>query len=185
MARRSFKDSRRDVPSRSPFSGSGRRSLSWCAEAIIMYDQRSPVPVWDKLAGTTTLTAERSAVIKQTYLLFGLSVFSALVGGYIGATSETLARFFSGWMGWIAAILLLKHSSPNCNCGTPQPGAGHNGPRRGRVYIGHCHLAAVMGGSHRGTRTYPFRTSDHSLRIRRSYSVCDDYETHLFLPQEA
>jgi modulator of FtsH protease len=73
-----------------------------------MYDQRSPVPVWDKLAGTTTLTAERSAVIKQTYLLFGLSVFSALVGGYIGATSETLARFFSGWMGWIAAILLLN-----------------------------------------------------------------------------
>src|SRR3954449_7027361 len=90
------------------FSGSGRRSLSWCAEAIIMYDQRSPVPVWDKLAGTTTLTAERSAVIKQTYLLFGLSVFSALVGGYIGATSETLARFFSGCMGLIAAILLLN-----------------------------------------------------------------------------
>jgi modulator of FtsH protease len=46
--------------------------------------------------------------VKQTYLLFGLAVFSGLVGGYIGATSETLARFFSGWIGWIAALLLLN-----------------------------------------------------------------------------
>ncbi len=63
---------------------------------------------WDKLTGTTPLTAQSAAVIKQTYLLFGLSVFSALAGGYIGATSETLARFFSGWLGWIFAILLLN-----------------------------------------------------------------------------
>lgn len=63
---------------------------------------------WDKLTGTIPLTAQSAAVIKQTYLLFGLSVFSALAGGYIGATSETLARFFSGWLGWIFAILLLN-----------------------------------------------------------------------------
>jgi modulator of FtsH protease len=47
-------------------------------------------------------------VIKQTYLLFGLAVFSAMAGGYVGATSETLARFFSTWIGWIAALLLLN-----------------------------------------------------------------------------
>ena len=64
--------------------------------------------VWDKLTGSTSLTAQNAAVIKQTYILFGLSVFSALAGGYIGATSDTLARFFSGWMGWIVAILLLN-----------------------------------------------------------------------------
>jgi modulator of FtsH protease len=64
--------------------------------------------VLDKLTGTIPLTTHQAAVIKQTYLLFGLSVFSALAGGYIGATSETLARFFSGWLGWIAAILLLN-----------------------------------------------------------------------------
>ncbi len=63
---------------------------------------------WNKLTATTPLTAQGAAVIKQTYLLFGLSVFSALAGGYIGATSDTLARFFSGWLGWIAAILLLN-----------------------------------------------------------------------------
>ncbi|MGC2657984.1 MAG: Bax inhibitor-1 family protein [Bryobacteraceae bacterium] len=54
------------------------------------------------------MTDHRAAVIKQTYMLFSLAVFSALAGGYIGATSETLARFFSGWTGWIAAILLLN-----------------------------------------------------------------------------
>ena len=71
------------------------------------YQQQQP-SVWDKLTSTTPLTAQSAAVIKQTYLLFGLSVFSALAGGYIGATSETLARFFSGWLGWIAAIVLLN-----------------------------------------------------------------------------
>lgn len=70
------------------------------------YEQQTST--WDKLTGTVPLTAQSAAVIKQTYLLFSLSVFSALAGGYIGATSETLARFFSGWLGWIVAIVLLN-----------------------------------------------------------------------------
>jgi modulator of FtsH protease len=63
---------------------------------------------WDNLSGTTSLTTHTAAVVKQTYLLFGLAVFSAMAGGYIGATSETLARFFSSWIGWIVALLLLN-----------------------------------------------------------------------------
>lgn len=73
-----------------------------------MYDYSPQTSVWDKLSGTTPLTERGAVVIKQTYLLFGLSVFTAIAGGYVGATSETLARFFSGWIGWIAAILLLN-----------------------------------------------------------------------------
>jgi len=61
-----------------------------------------------KLTGTIDLTANQASVIKQTYLLLGVSVFCAIAGGYIGATSETLVRFFSTWVGWIAAILLLN-----------------------------------------------------------------------------
>jgi modulator of FtsH protease len=72
------------------------------------YDGNPQTSVWDKISGTTPLTAHQATVIKQTYLLFGLSVFSAIAGGYIGATSETLARFFSGWIGWIIALLLLN-----------------------------------------------------------------------------
>jgi len=66
------------------------------------------VSPWDNLTGTTTLTAQRAAVIKQTYVLLGLAVFSALAGGYIGATSATMARLFSGWLGWILALVLLN-----------------------------------------------------------------------------
>jgi modulator of FtsH protease len=62
----------------------------------------------DKLSGTINLTGERAAVIKQTYMLFSLSVAAALAGGYIGATSETMVRLFSNWMGWILAIVLLN-----------------------------------------------------------------------------
>jgi FtsH-binding integral membrane protein len=73
-----------------------------------MNSYQQPVSAWDKLTSSTALTAQSASVIKQTYILFGLSVFCALAGGYIGATSETLARFFSGWLGWIAAIILLN-----------------------------------------------------------------------------
>jgi FtsH-binding integral membrane protein len=73
-----------------------------------MNPYQQPASAWDKLTGSTILTAQSASVIKQTYILFGLSVFCALAGGYIGATSETLARFFSGWLGWIAALILLN-----------------------------------------------------------------------------
>jgi modulator of FtsH protease len=73
-----------------------------------MEDYRPQTSAWDKLSGATALTDRSAAVIKQTYLLFGLAVFSAMAGGYVGATSETLARFFSGWIGWIAALVLLN-----------------------------------------------------------------------------
>ncbi len=73
-----------------------------------MYNYDSQASVWDKLSGTTALSRPTAAVIKQTYLLFGLAVFSAMAGGYVGATSETLARLFSGWIGWILALLLLN-----------------------------------------------------------------------------
>ena len=73
-----------------------------------MNPYNSQPSVWDKLSGTTPLTAQGAAVIKQTYLLFGLSVFSAIAGGYIGATSAALAQFFSGWLGWIVALVLLN-----------------------------------------------------------------------------
>jgi FtsH-binding integral membrane protein len=74
----------------------------------MIYDNRPQISAWDNLSGTTPLTAQSAVVIKQTYLLFSLAVLAAMAGGYIGATSETLARFFSGWLGWIAALLLLN-----------------------------------------------------------------------------
>ena len=73
-----------------------------------MYEYQQPTSALQKLTGTIEITAQQAAVIKQTYILFGVSVFCALAGGYIGATSETLARFFSGWTGWIAAMLILN-----------------------------------------------------------------------------
>jgi modulator of FtsH protease len=69
------------------------------------YEQAS---AWDKLTSSVPLTDRRAAVIKETYLLFGLAVISALAGGYIGATSEMMARLFSGWLGWILALVLLN-----------------------------------------------------------------------------
>jgi FtsH-binding integral membrane protein len=63
---------------------------------------------WEKLTGTTELSRSQSAVIKQTYLLLGVSVLAAMAGGYIGATTPAVVRFFSSTIGWIAAIVLLN-----------------------------------------------------------------------------
>lgn len=69
---------------------------------------QNELSTWDKLTTTTRLSASQAAVIKQTYMLLGVSVLSAMAGGYIGATSETVVRFFTSTIGWIAAIVLLN-----------------------------------------------------------------------------
>ncbi len=62
----------------------------------------------ERLSNTKVLTASQASVIRQTYMLLGLSVMAAMAGGYIGATSETVVRFFSNWLGWILAIVALN-----------------------------------------------------------------------------
>ena len=62
----------------------------------------------DKLFGNTSLGAARAEVIRQTYLLLGLSVVAGFCGGYVGAQSDVLAQLFTGWLGWILAMVLLN-----------------------------------------------------------------------------
>ena len=73
-----------------------------------MNEYRPQMSVMDKLSGTTELTGTMSSVIKQTYMLLGVSVFCAMAGGYVGATSETMVSFFSSRIGWIAAMVMLN-----------------------------------------------------------------------------
>jgi len=64
--------------------------------------------VLDSLFGATPLTLARAETIRKTYLLLGLSVAGALCGGYVGAQSDALANLFTGWLGWILAMVLLN-----------------------------------------------------------------------------
>jgi FtsH-binding integral membrane protein len=64
--------------------------------------------VTENLFGTTALTAARADTIKKTYMLLGLAVAGALCGGYLGAQSDALANLFTGWIGWILAMVLLN-----------------------------------------------------------------------------
>lgn len=64
--------------------------------------------VIDRLSATTVLTAAQAAAIKQTYALFGIAVIAAMVGGYVGATTQAIVQFFSSWMGWIVAMIGLN-----------------------------------------------------------------------------
>jgi modulator of FtsH protease len=62
----------------------------------------------ENLYGTTALTSTRADTIKKTYMLLGLSVVGALCGGYVGSQSDALASLFTGWLGWILAMVLLN-----------------------------------------------------------------------------
>jgi FtsH-binding integral membrane protein len=73
------------------------------ASVILLY-----MTVTDNLFGTTPLSSIRAETIKKTYMLLGLSVAGALCGGYVGAQSDSLANLFTGWLGWILAMVLLN-----------------------------------------------------------------------------
>ena len=62
----------------------------------------------DNLFGSTELSPARAETIRKTYMLLGLSVAGALCGGYVGAQSDALVNLFTGWLGWILAMLLLN-----------------------------------------------------------------------------
>jgi FtsH-binding integral membrane protein len=64
--------------------------------------------VFDRMSATTVLTASQAAVIKQTYALFGIAVIAAILGGYVGATTQAIVQFFSSWIGWIVAMIGLN-----------------------------------------------------------------------------
>lgn len=64
--------------------------------------------VIDRLSAVTVLTEAQAAAIKQTYALFGIAVAAAILGGYVGATTEAIVRFFSSWIGWIVAMIGLN-----------------------------------------------------------------------------
>ncbi len=72
------------------------------------YQYQQQPSALQKLTGTIELTAGQASVIKHTYILFGVSIFCALAGGYVGATTPALVHFFSSGMGWIVAMLLLN-----------------------------------------------------------------------------
>ena len=56
----------------------------------------------------SVLAPAEATIIKQSYLLLGLSVTAALAGGYLGATSELMIRVFGSWMGWIFALIVIN-----------------------------------------------------------------------------
>ena len=64
--------------------------------------------VGDKLWGQTALEGNRAEVIKKTYLLLALAVTAGVAGGVVGANSAAMVELFSGWMGWILAMVVLN-----------------------------------------------------------------------------
>ena len=60
------------------------------------------------LFGSVQLDELHSQAIKKTYLLLSLAVFAGIGGGFVGSNSPALIQFFSGWVGWIVAMVALN-----------------------------------------------------------------------------
>ena len=64
--------------------------------------------VADKLFGQTELDLNRATMIKKTYSYLSLSVIAAMAGGYVGANSPLIINLFTGWIGWVLALVALN-----------------------------------------------------------------------------
>ncbi len=74
-----------------------------------MENMRQPqLSISESLFGSVELDESRSATIKKTYLLLGLSVLCGVGGGYLGANTPAIRNLFTGWIGWILAMVALN-----------------------------------------------------------------------------
>lgn len=73
---------------------------------------------------TFPLDDARAATLKTTYLLFGISVVSAALGGYVGSQSEFFIQFFATFVGAIVALVLLNAIPAVALAFVESPGAG-------------------------------------------------------------
>lgn len=62
----------------------------------------------ERMRETVELSEERSALVKQTYVLLSLAVAAAITGAYIGATTTWIVNLFLSFWGWILAIVLIN-----------------------------------------------------------------------------
>ncbi|MCA9412546.1 MAG: US12 family protein [Candidatus Omnitrophica bacterium] len=58
--------------------------------------------------GTRELVDRQASIIKKTYGYLSLSVVAAIAGGFVGVSTPAVVNFFSGFMGWILAMILLN-----------------------------------------------------------------------------
>ena len=108
-----------------------------------------PMTLGDKLWSQTALEGGRSALIKKTYLLLALSVASGLAGGFIGAHSPAIVHLFSGWLGWVLAMVALNVIPPIALAARHDPVLGvaalaGDGFVSGLVLAPILHLASVV-----------------------------------------
>ena len=62
----------------------------------------------DKMTQSLSMTEARKTMIRKTYMLFSLSVLGMAIGGKIGMSSPVILNLFSGWMGWVLAMVALN-----------------------------------------------------------------------------
>lgn len=68
---------------------------------------QSPATMRSLLLETVDIS-DRAATLKMTYVLLGMSIASAIAGGYAGATSPAVLEFFTSLTGLLTALVLLN-----------------------------------------------------------------------------
>lgn len=69
---------------------------------------RNELSFADRLTSDFELSARRSTMVKQTYMLLTLSIMAAVMGGTIGSNNLALVKFFSSGIGWVVALVILN-----------------------------------------------------------------------------
>ncbi len=62
----------------------------------------------DKISRDISISKERSSMLKKTYLLFSIAIAGMILGGKVGVSSPAVLSLFTGWLGWIIAMVALN-----------------------------------------------------------------------------
>lgn len=70
--------------------------------------QNKQLTFGQRMGEAVDLSQSRSELVRGTYTHLFYAVAAAFVGGYIGARSELILNLFTGWIGWIIAMVALN-----------------------------------------------------------------------------
>lgn len=66
----------------------------------------------EKLTRKVEVSPDRALLMRKSYTLLGLAAFGMGVGGYIGVNTPFILNLFTGWIGWIIAMVALNAVPP-------------------------------------------------------------------------
>ena len=62
----------------------------------------------ERMSREVSLSSERTDILRKSYLLLSIAIVGMMIGGKVGVSTPAILNLFSGWLGWILAMVALN-----------------------------------------------------------------------------